>query len=70
VVPLGPNVNEFEASLERFVNDENEDENCRLNRKVVALYGMPYNIDRIMEIADRYGIKTLRVFSSSLQAIA
>lgn len=25
----------------------------------VALYGMPYQIDRIMEIADRYGIPVI-----------
>ena len=25
----------------------------------VALYGMPYRIDRIMEIADRYGIPVI-----------
>ena len=142
VVPMGPNVNAFEADLEAFVNhneNQNENENENLDRKVVclsagtaavhlallacgvgpgdevlvqsytfcasshpitylgakpvfvgsegetwnmdpallekaildrkektgrypkaivpvALYGMPYRIDRIMEIADRYGI--------------
>ena len=138
VVPMGPNVNEFEKSLEKFVNHSLND-NDNLDRKVVclsagtaavhlaliacgvkagdevlvqsytfcasshpitylgakpvfvgseretwnmdpelleeaikdriaktgkkpkaivpvALYGMPYRIDRIMEIADRYGI--------------
>ena len=35
----------------------------------VALYGMPYDCERIMAIANKYGIKPLRVFSSSLQAI-
>ena len=41
VVPLGPNVNEFEKSLEEFVNDvrcQKEDVRCEpLDKKVVAL---------------------------------
>ena len=36
VVPMGPNVNEFEKSLEEFVNS-NLDINLNLNRKVVCL---------------------------------
>ena len=38
VVPLGPNVNAFEESLERFLSTDNEEDvsNCQL-RKVVAL---------------------------------
>ena len=40
VVPMGPNVNAFEKDLESFVNrvnNENEDENENLDRKVVCL---------------------------------
>ncbi len=41
VVPMGPNVNEFEKSLETFVNDvrcQKEDVRCEpLDRKVVCL---------------------------------
>ena len=36
VVPLGPNVNGFEADLENFVN-ENQNENEKLAKRVVAL---------------------------------
>lgn len=36
VVPLGPNVNGFEADLENFVN-ENQNENEKLSKRVVAL---------------------------------
>ena len=36
VVPLGPNVNGFEADLESFVN-ENQNENEKLSKRVVAL---------------------------------
>lgn len=36
VVPLGPNVNGFEADLENFVN-ENENQNEKLSKRVVAL---------------------------------
>jgi dTDP-4-amino-4,6-dideoxygalactose transaminase len=36
VVPLGPNVNGFEADLEDFVN-ENQNENEKLSKRVVAL---------------------------------
>ena len=36
VVPLGPNVNGFEADLEEFVN-ENQNENEKLAKRVVAL---------------------------------
>ena len=36
VVPLGPNVNAFEQELERFVN-ENDNENEKLAKRVVAL---------------------------------
>ena len=36
VVPLGPNVNGFEADLEEFVN-ENQNENEKLSKRVVAL---------------------------------
>ena len=35
VVPMGPNVNEFEKSLEKFVNNLND--NVNLNKKVVCL---------------------------------
>lgn len=143
VVPLGANVNKFEATLEKFVNNDNDDDNDnKFNHRVVALscgtaavhlaliacgvkagdevcvqsftfcasshpitylgatpvfidseedtwnmdpellekaivdrkaktgkypkaiipvalYGMPYRIDRIMEIADKYGIPVI-----------
>ena len=36
VVPLGPNVNGFEADLEEFVN-QNDNENEKLSKRVVAL---------------------------------
>ena len=36
VVPLGPNVNGFEADLENFVN-KNENQNGKLSKRVVAL---------------------------------
>ena len=142
VVPMGPNVNAFEADLEAFVNSSDLNDNLNLNKRVVclasgtaavhlaliacgvkagdevivqsftfcasshpitylgakpifvgsegetwnmdpelleaaiidrkaktgvypkaivpvALYGMPYRIDRIMEIADKYGIPVI-----------
>ena len=37
VVPLGPNVNGFEADLESFVNGSTEPQNHGLSKRVVAL---------------------------------